>query len=221
MILMNHEIVVCGIPFGTEKEKEALLYAKEHGFTSIQIYTFWRDFEPGRRGEFNWSVYDRQVTLIKEAGLKYVPFFLMGPRYAAPDWWLRDLKHTGLVCLEHGRENPVESIWNPAFRTEITRVLEAFAAHYLPWEVIESIQPGICGDYGEAIFPVYGNWPGAYHTHRGYWCGGKDAVVSFREEMERRYESIEVLNIAWRSGYKSFGEIRPFLRIGRRPGPRS
>ncbi|MGE5549487.1 MAG: family 14 glycosylhydrolase [Bacteroidota bacterium] len=209
---MPGEIVVCGIPFGTEKEREALAYVKENGFTSVQIYTYWRNVEPSRRGFFDWSFYDRQVELIQEAGLKYVPFFLMGPRYAAPDWWLEDPGHRGLVCLEHGRENPVESIWNPAFRDEISRVLAAFAGHYLPWAAIESIQPGICGDYGEAIFPVLGNWPGAYHTHPGFWCGGNDAVESFRDEMRRHYGTIGELNAAWRSSYRSFAEIGPFLR---------
>ena len=37
---MEHEIVICGIPFGTDKEKEALKYVKKNGFTSVQIYTF-------------------------------------------------------------------------------------------------------------------------------------------------------------------------------------
>ena len=47
-------------------------------------------------------------------------------------------------------------------------MLEQFAAHYLPMNVLESVQPGIGGDYGEALFPALGNWPGWYHaTHRG------------------------------------------------------
>ena len=141
-----------------------------------------------------------------------MPFILMGPRYATPEWWLADQGHSGLVCLEHGRENPVESVWNPFFREEVSRVLEELAKHYLPWDVIESIQPGICGDYGEAIFPVLGNWPGAYHTHRGFWCGGSDAAESFRNEMQCRYGSIGSLNKAWRASYKSFEKIMPFLR---------
>lgn len=57
-----------------------------------------------------------------------------------------------------------------------------------------------------------GNWPGAYHTHPGFWCGGSEAAESFREELRRRYDSIDELNAAWRSSYRSFAEIRPFLR---------
>lgn len=209
------EIVVCGIPFEKERDEvvKALNYVKEHGFSAVQIYVYWRDFEPEVRGEFKWAPYDSQVKLIQEAGLKFVPFILMGPKYAAPDWWLQSDLHKDLVCLEHKKANPIESVWNPDFLTEIDRVLKAFAEHYLPWDIVESIQPGICGDYGEAIFPVVGNWPGDYHTHRGFWCGGEDAVASFRAAMTDRYGDIEVLNKAWRTNYESFEKVKPFLRV--------
>lgn len=209
---MNRELVVCGVPFGSPREKEALQKVKKAGLTSVQIYTYWKNFEPEKKGGFDWSYYDRQVSLIREAGLKFVPFLLMGPKYAAPQWWLGDAGHRGLKCLEHGLESPIESVWNPKFRDEIDRVLRAFSEHYLPWNVIESVQPGICGDYGEAIFPVTGNWPGDYHTHRGFWCGGEDAALSFRKSLEKKYGSVENLNRNWRSGYGDFSEIRPFLR---------
>jgi len=208
---MDAELVVCGVPFGTPGEKDALRQVKDHGFTSVQIYTFWRGFEPAERGRFDWAELDREVRLIQEAGLRYVPFLLMGPKYAAPDWWLADPRHVGLRCLEHGKESPIESVWSSAFRDEIRRVLETFADHYLPWNVIESVQPGICGDYGEALFPVIGNWPGDYHTHPGFWCGGDDARASFRQYLERQYRTLDNLNRVWRSRYASFEEIQPFL----------
>lgn len=209
---MKPEIVVCGIPFETPREAEALRYVKEHGFTSVQIYVHWRLFEPEKRGEFDWSFYDREICALQQAGLKFVPFLPLGPKYTVPEWWLRDPNHRGLVCLEHGKESPVESIWNPAFRAEMERVMAAFAAHYGPWNVLESVQPGICGDYGEAIFPVLGNWPGDYHTHQGFWCGGEDAAASFRAAMQEKYGSIAELNRAWRAAYASFDEVRPFRR---------
>lgn len=140
---MKPEIVVCGIPFETPREAEALRYVKEHGFTSVQIYVQWRLFEPEKRGEFDWSFYDREIRALQQAGLKFVPFLPLGPKYTVPEWWLRDPNHRGLVCLEHGKESPVESIWNPAFRAEMERVMAAFAAHYGPWNVLESVQPGI------------------------------------------------------------------------------
>ncbi|MCX6360186.1 MAG: beta-galactosidase [Armatimonadetes bacterium] len=204
------EVVVCGVPFGEPCAEEALRQVKAHGFTSVQIYTFWKDLEP-REGHFDWSVYDPQVEMIRRAGLRYVPFLLMGPKYAAPAWWLAHPDHVGLVCLEHGKESPIESIWNAAFRPRITRTLEAFAEHYGPWDVLESIQPGICGDYGEAIFPVTGNWPGDYHTHGGFWCAGKDAVASFDAFVKAKYPHCGDRNDAWDS-FWPFEEYGPFRR---------
>jgi hypothetical protein len=205
------EIVVCGIPFNTPLEREALRNVKSLGFTSVQLYTFWRDFEREARGQFDWTKLDAKVRRIEEAELKYVPFLLMGPKYAAPDWWLADPGHVGLRCLEHNKDSRVESIWSLAFRAEIRRVLRAFAAHFASWNVLESVQPGICGDYGEAIYPVLGNWPGDYHTHRGFWCGGDDAVASFQDYLTARYRTARRLNAAWRSNYRTLGDVRPFL----------
>ena len=207
----THEIVVCGVPFETEHEQEALRQLKDIGVTSVQIYTFWNRFEPEKRGGLDWSFYDREVELIQQAGLKYMPFILMGPRYAAPQWWLDSPAHVGLYCLEHGKYNPIESIWSPAFRAEISRVLEVFAAHYLPMGVLESVQPGICGDYGESIMPVVGNWPGAYHSHGGYWCAGEDAKQSLRGWLREKFGSARALNVAWRSHYRDLDEVEPFL----------
>ena len=204
--------MVCGVPFGTEREERALKQLRAIGVTSVQIYTFWKDFEPLAKGAFDWRHYDRQVELIKKAGLKYVPFILMGPKYASPPWWLASKEHKGLRCLEHGKDSPVESVWNPLFRREVSRVLDAFARHYLPMKVIESVQPGICGDYGEAIFPALGNWPGNYHTHHGYWCGGGDARESFRKWLMAKYRTLDRLNRSWRSRYTQLKKIEPFAQ---------
>ena len=206
------EVVICGVPFNNPDIKNILKKLKADGVTAVQIYVHWRVFEPEERGKFDFSFYDEQVALLKEAGLKFVPFILIGPRYSAPDWWIESEKHKGLFCLEHNMECPVESIWNPEIRSEINRVLEVFAAHYLPMDVIESVMPGICGDYGEAIMPVHGYWVGAYHTHKGMWCAGEDAISDFRKAMTEKYISIEALNSTWRTNYTDFNEIKTFKK---------
>ena len=203
------EIVYCGLPFDTEYEKQALEKTKDSGATAVQIYVYWNVIEPEKRGEFDWSVYDRQVKLIQEAGLKWVPFLIFGPGHALPEWWRKSDKHCGMACLEHEKEGWVESVWNPEWRTELSRLLEAFAEHYLPWNVIESVQPGISGDYGEAIYPAIANWPGMYHTHYGYWCTDRYAKQSFRDTLKEKYVSVEKLNAAWRTAYTDFDAIVP------------
>ena len=205
------EIVICQVPMQHPDIRNILRQVKESGATSVQIYTFWKDFEPRREGEFDWTYFDGQVRLIREAGLRWVPFVLIGPKYAAPDWWLKDPRHKGLVCLEHGKESPIDSIWSEGIREQVDRVMKAFAEHYLPMDVLESVQPGICGDYGESIMPVHGNWPGDYHTHQGFWCGDPDAVASLQKTVKARYGTVEALNKAWNSHYASFSDVVPVL----------
>lgn len=204
------EIVVCGLPFDTEYEKEALIKTKETGATAVQIYVYWNMIEPEERGKFVWDYYDRQVKLIQEAGLKWVPFLIFGPGHALPGWWKESEGHCGMACLEHEKSGWVESVWNPAWRTELSRLLEAFAEHYMPWNVIESVQPGISGDYGEAIYPAIANWPGMYHTHYGYWCTDKYALASFRAMAKEKYGTVEALNDAWNSKFSAIDTIKPF-----------
>lgn len=97
-------------------------------------------------------------------------------------------------------------------RDYVRAYLREFAAHYRPMGVIESVDLGITGDYGEAIYSVIGNWPGAYHSHLGYWCGDALAVADFRQVMRNLYPGgIAALNQAWGSHYASFDEVQPFL----------
>ena len=115
-----NEIVVCQIPdFNRTDIADIMRQIKASGATSVQIYTFWRDFEPDAEGDFKWDYFDRQVKLIKDAGLKWVPFILIGPKYAAPKWWLDDPRHKGLVCLEHCKTSPIDSIWSDGIRYQV------------------------------------------------------------------------------------------------------
>lgn len=198
-----------------------LKFCKEAGFTSIETYVTWKNFEP-KPGKFDWNMYDEQVELFQEYGLKWVPFFIMGPWYATPSWFQESTQSAGYVCLEHGKENGVQSLWNPALPQHIDRCLAEFAQHFLSSEPqrIESVLLGITGDYGEAIYPVYGNWPDNYHTHPGYWCADPGAKQDLREKLKAKYGEIENLNIAWSTSFKDFAEIEPFLDENR-PNPQA
>ncbi|MBQ7257511.1 MAG: beta-galactosidase [Abditibacteriota bacterium] len=198
---------VFGSNFNT---KEALKKIKEYGFTSTEAYVFWNRIEP-EKGKFDFSYYDEEVKRVKDAGLKWLPFVLVGPNYAAPQWRLKEETFVPLVCLEHNKECPIESIWNLNLREHITRVLEAICDHYGPWDVIEAVMPGISGDYGEAIFPVHGNWPGVYHGHSGYWAGDPLAMASFQVYLKEKYKTIDALNKAHRESYDTWDEVRPKL----------
>jgi hypothetical protein len=205
------DVTVCSITHDDKDAEAKLDLLKSLGVTSIQTYIFWNKIEKAP-GVLDWSEYDADVALFKKHGLKWVPFIIAGPWYATPDFVRADPQIVMLRCLEHGRESAIPSIWCQRLRVYVREYLQKFAAHYRPLEVLESVNLGISGDYGEAIYSVLGNWPGEYHSHGGYWCGDPLAAADFRKSMGALYPGgITALNKAWRTPYASLEDIAPFL----------
>ena len=177
----------------------------------VQTYIFWNKVET-KPGLYDWTEYDADAALFKAHGLKWVPFVIAGPWYVTPEFVRKDPGMIFFRCLEHGRDSGVPSLWSPRLRQRIREYLAAFAAHFRPMGVLESVNLGISGDYGEAIYPVIGNWPGAYHSHPGFWCGDALAAADFRRAVGELYRGdLAALNRAWKSAYASFDDIVPFL----------
>jgi len=205
------EMTVCSVSHQDKNAEEKLDLLKQIGTTSIQTYIFWNKVEK-ERGVMDWSEYDADVVLLKKHGLQWVPFIIAGPWYVTPEFVRRDPEIAMLRCLEHGRESAIPSLWSPRLRDYVRAYLRTFAEHYLPQGILESINLGITGDYGEAIYSVIGNWPGEYHSHGGFWCGDALALADFRRAMKELYAGdIGALNGAWKSRYGSFEEVTPFL----------
>jgi hypothetical protein len=191
---------------------------KALGVTSIEVYVFWHLCEP-EPGRYDWSVYDRFVAICQRSGLKWVPFLIAGPAYSLPDWYYKKPGSQGYVCLEHGLESDVQSLWNPTLRGHVARFIQAFCEHYRDSGVIESILLGVSGNYGEAIYPVNGTdagpyISGPYHSHQGFWAGDPYAVESFRLWLLQKYGTVGRLANAWGSGITDIKQVRPFLRRG-------
>jgi hypothetical protein len=214
------QVTVCSVSHKDPDAGRRLDLLKSLGVTSIQTYIYWNKVET-KPGAYDWSEYEADAALLAAHGLKWVPFIIAGPWYVTPEF-VRDAP--GMVpfrCLEHGRDSKIPSLWNPGLRGIVRDYLAAFARRFLPLGILESVNLGISGDYGEAIYPVLGNWPGAYHSHPGYWCGDALAAADFRARVSALYAGdIGALNKAWRSGYASFDEIAPF-RPERAPSERA
>jgi hypothetical protein len=206
------EITICDGPTETTRALARMKLFKQVGATSVQTYIYWKDIETAP-GKFTWDLWDQYVTQLKASGLKWVPFVVAGPWYLTPEFARPKDKVTFARCLEHNQESLVPSIWDPAFKKNIETYLQAFADHFLPTGAFESINLGITGDYGEAIFQVSGNWPGSYHTHPGMWCGDRYAVADFQRHCREFYANdLARLNIEWHTCYGDFAEIKPFNR---------
>ncbi len=205
------EITVNSVSHKDKSPNLHLKLYKQMGVTSIQTYIYWNAIE-NEPGVVDWTKYDADVALFKKQGLKWVPFLIVGPWYVTPEFVRQDKDVVMFRCLEHSRDSAIPSIWSPRLREYVRGFLKKFSDHYSPMGIFESINLGISGDYGEAIYPAIGNWPTKYHSHPGFWCGDDLAAADFRRAMSELYQGdIGSLNRAWKSHYHSFEEVAPFL----------
>ncbi len=199
---------------------------KAMGGTSIQTYVTWETCERAGDGQWDWSKWDQTAATLQRHGLKWIPFLILGPAYSTPDWFREGEEHVGCVCLEHGITSKIESLWNPFLKARVDRFLATFAERYAATGILESVNLGIQGDFGEAIYSVAGTWtknvPGEYHNHAGFWCGDEYALADFRDWARRKYGALSLLNQAWGTQYESFetvdyparGEDLPQVNVG-------
>ncbi len=206
------DITICpGFHLPDDGGRTAALY-RELGATSVQLYIDWKAVEP-EPGEYDWSPYERDLEMLEQAGLKLGPFVICGSWYVTPQF-VRD--EPGMVmyrCVEHDRDSAIPSLWCQQVRPHIERFLQAVADHFGRRGILGYVILGPTGDYGEALYPVVGNWPGAYHGHPGHWCNDPLAILDLRRWLARHYnDDLDLLNWGWRTNYRAFDEILPFTR---------
>lgn len=188
--------------------------AKVLGFNGIEAYVSWKRLEPLAEGQFDFSFYDAVVNKISEYDLKLFPLLIVGSAYALPEWFIKSEENVGMICLEHGVINAVQSICYEPHRRHVTRVLQAFGKHYEPMGVLQGVRLGPSGNYGESQYPAGGNWgaDGAeMHIHLGWWAGDAYARADYRKFLAKRYGDIGALNAAWKTEYAGFDAIEPRL----------
>ncbi|MHB1456461.1 MAG: beta-galactosidase [Armatimonadota bacterium] len=187
--------------------------AHREGITALEAYAKWWLCEP-EPGKWDFSYYDLFDQAVKDVGMRWLPLIIAGPAYGTPPWFKASKESVSSRCLEHGIDTATQSIWNPNMRPRVSEYLRRFSAHF-DAERIESIQTGISGDFGEALYTAGGNiWTylhAPYHVHMGYWCGDPYARDDFRRAMTAQYKTVERLNTAWGTSFKEFKEIEPFL----------
>jgi len=194
--------------FGNDADEVTAPLYRSLGVTSIESYVTWESCERDGEGKWDWSHWDKQVKILKDNDLKWVPFIILGPAYSTPNWFRASKDHVPCRCLEHEIDSKIESRWNPNLPRYIERFISEFAKRYGKTGVIESVLLGIQGDYGEAIYSVTGggwtfNIPGEYHNHPGYWCADEYALASFRRYAEAKYGSADAINKAWGTSFAS------------------
>ncbi|MBR4749289.1 MAG: beta-galactosidase [Abditibacteriota bacterium] len=190
---------------------------KKLGVTSVENYVTWRSVENDGKDKWDWSLWDKNLDIIKKSGLKWSPAIMHAPAYTIPDWYAESDEFVPNTCLEHYIAGKTISLWCPGFKEWTERFIKAFADRYADSGMIESLIPGIQGDFGEAIYTVQGNEViynligGPYHNHIGYWCNDSYALADFQKFAEDKYGDTGKLNKAWGTSFESFEAVRfPF-----------
>ena len=196
-----------------DTDPEYLAKLRGLGCTSVEQYVTWETCEQSGEGQWDFSHWDGELQKIRTAGLKWLPFLIAGPAYAMPEWYRKSREFEGIVCLEHGIESKIQSLFDRNFYKYIDRFLKKVSEHFVDHAIFEGLLLGITGDFGEAIMSVWhGNWPtnipGLYHAHAGYWCGDRFARADFKDKMENKFGGDLVkLNAAWDTGFKSWAAL--------------
>jgi hypothetical protein len=102
---------------------------KTYGITSLQSYVYWAEIEK-ERGKLDFSAYDQLVEIIKNHGLHWVPFIILGPNYSVPEWFHRSAESVYAKCIEHDRECDIQSIWNPYLPGYVERFMKLMSERF-------------------------------------------------------------------------------------------
>lgn len=188
-------------------EDEAIVRAKRAGITSLESFFLWKNIEGKEEGKIDWSYYDALVEKIKKHGLKWVPFLILGPAYANPEWFQKSSESVFYRCLEHQKDTGNQSIWSPYLRKRVERFLSLVSERYAKQNVLESVILGVAGNWGEAIYPAGGYWFGNFHTHDGFWAGDSYARESFINFVTQKYQTVENVNRAWGTSFSDIQKI--------------
>ena len=186
---------------------------KALGFNGVESYVKW-NFVERTPGVYDWSFYDAVVDELEKQGMKWFPLLIVGSAYALPEWIHDSKELPGYVCLEHGIQVDIPTIFNDKQVRYVRRFLSEFGKHYEPRKILLGVRLGPSANYGEAQYPATGGWGykwGGIHTHLGYWAGDSDASVVFRGWLRSRYSAIGNLNQAWYTRFGSFDDVKTFL----------
>ncbi len=202
------------LPQTLERMADCVPYARSLGFNGVESYVRW-DMIEYEKGVFDWSYYDAVIACAARYGMKWFPLVIGGSAYALPEWYR---EHTpgfeGFVCLEHGMENNIPTIFSEQQTPFVKRYLHELGKHYNDDPNVFGVRLGPSGNYGESQYPASGNWGYKHrpeHMHLGWWAGDKNAPVKFAAWLKKKYGDIAALSAAWEESYASFDEIGTFL----------
>ncbi|MFC3913988.1 family 14 glycosylhydrolase [Pseudaeromonas sharmana] len=198
------------------------------GVTAISTDLWWGLIEGRQSGVFDWSYYDRLVALLARHDMRWVPilsFHQAGGNVnddfmqTIPLWlWgkllethpeldsVRDLQYvseTGDASMEY------VSLWADQYvQPYYERFMTAFRDHFISRAgMIAEINVSL-GPAGELRYPSYNAHDWGNYPNRGtLQCYSPLAEQDWQRYLRSRFSSLEALNYAFGTRYRTFAEI--------------
>ena len=186
-------------PYPTEQ----LAALRHAGVNSFEDYITFCALEP-ERDQPDWHYYLRNCELLRTAGMRYGVYPWL---HFAPKWFVDSPDYVPYVCLEHGQATYSTSIWAPGTLAVYDRFYVQLRREF--GDKVRDIHASMPADYGEVGFPVgMSAWVVPQeHKHAGFWCGDRYARADFREQMQKRYRTLDVLNRAWGTRFSDWTSL--------------
>jgi beta-galactosidase GanA len=178
-------------PSDWERDVKRMAEAGLNTIRTAELLASWDQIEPVR-GSPNFGWLDRIFELANQYGLK----ILLGTGSCSPPIWMKELYPDVQIISRDGVPYPTATVWgwaskvHPGYRLEMQRYLDLLLARYgenpalLGWQLDN--EPG---------FPLMKREGSANVDHYDY---GAHSVRRFREWLQKKYQVIDALNVAWR-----------------------
>lgn len=173
------------------------------GVSSVEDYICWLPLEP-ERGRWNWAYYDENYRELRKRGMGYAVYPWL---HFVPKWVLDSEFWDPLLCLRHRKSTWAPSIWSPKTLALFDHFYHALRDHF--GDRIAAVYVSMVCDFGEIGYPVgmTGKLVPTDHLHPGFWCGDAHARADFRRFALKKYGTLEKLNMAWSTAFRTPGAI--------------
>ena len=181
--------------------KEDLLKIKGLGFNTVRTWVEWNVGEP-REGEYHLENLDLLLRLANEVGLKVIVQVYVD---SAPEW-VGSKYPEGRYAAQDGQ--PIPSQAAPGFCFDNKNVRKAVLDFFQEVARHADKSPAF---YGWDLWsePAALNWARVGYKSEPMFCYCAASTQRFREWLQKKYGTLDQLNVAWHRTFTDWGQVEP------------